>query len=224
MQPFFGILRTSVIGLIVFGVLIFVPAGTLAYWQGWAFMAVFSLSTNIIGVYLALNDPALLERRKKVGPAAETRPVQKIIIALSFAVFIALLIVSGLDHRFGWSQVPLWVSVLGNALVALGLMIDLRVFRENSYGGSTIDRTEGQKVITTGPYSLVRHPMYVGVVIMALGVPLALGSWWGLVLVLASVALLILRILDEERMLRDQLEGYEAYARDVRYRLVPGLW
>jgi protein-S-isoprenylcysteine O-methyltransferase Ste14 len=92
------------------------------------------------------------------------------------------------------------------------------------YGGSTIERTEGQKVITTGPYALVRHPMYVGVVIMALGIPLALGSWWGLILVLASLALLVLRILDEERMLRDQLEGYEAYARDVRYRLVPGLW
>jgi protein-S-isoprenylcysteine O-methyltransferase Ste14 len=103
-------------------------------------------------------------------------------------------------------------------------MIDLRVFRENSYGGSTIERTEGQTVITTGPYALVRHAMYVGVVIMALGVPLALGSLWGLILVLASVALLVLRILDEERMLRDQLEGYEAYARRVRYRLVPGLW
>lgn len=224
MQLFIRMLRTIIIGLIVFGILIFVPAGTIAYWQGWAFIAVFSVSTNIIGVYLALNDPVLLERRKKVGPAAETRPAQKIIIALSFAIFVVLLIVSALDYRFGRSQVPFWVSVLGNALVALGLMIDLRVFRANSYGGSTVEKMEGQKVITTGPYALVRHPMYVGVVIMALGVPLALGSWWGLILVLASVALLVLRILDEERMLRDQLEGYEAYARDVRYRLVPGLW
>jgi protein-S-isoprenylcysteine O-methyltransferase Ste14 len=224
MQLFIGMLRTAIIGLIVFGALIFVPAGTLAYWRGWAFIAVFAISTNIIGVYLTLNDPVLLERRKKVGPSSETRPVQKIIITLSFAAFIMLLIVSGLDHRFGWSQVPVWVSVLGNALVALGLMIDLRVFRENSYGGSTIEMTKGQTVITSGPYALVRHPMYVGVVIMVLGVPLALGSWWGLVLVLASLVLLVLRILDEERMLRDQLEGYAAYARAVRYRLVPGLW
>lgn len=224
MQLFIRMLRTIIIGLIVFGVLIFVPAGTLAYWQGWAFIAVFSLSTNIIGIYLALNDPVLLERRKKVGPAAETRPAQKIIIALSFAVFIVLLVVAGLDHRYGWSQVPVWVSVLGNALVALGLMIDLGVFRENSYGGSTIEKTEDQKVISSGPYAIVRHPMYVGVVIMALGVPLALGSWWGLILVLASLALLVLRILDEEKMLRAELEGYEAYARNVRYRLVPGLW
>ena len=224
MRLFIGMLRTSVIGLVVFGILIFVPAGSLAYWQGWAFIAVFSLSTNIIGVYLALNDPVLLERRKKVGPAAETRPAQKIIMTLSFAAFVMLLVVSALDHRFGWSQVPVWVSVLGNALVALGLMIDLRVFRENSYGGSTIERMEGQKVITTGPYALMRHPMYVGVLIMALGVPLALGSWWGLVFVVATIPLLMLRILDEEKMLRDQLEGYESYSRNVRYRLVPGLW
>ena len=196
----------------------------LAYWQGWAFIAVFAISTNIIGVYLARNDPVLLERRRKVGPSAETRPAQKIIIALSFAVFIALLVVSALDYRFGWSEVPVWVSLLGNALVALGLMVDLRVFRENSYGGSTIEMTEGQRVITTGPYALVRHPMYVGVLIMALGVPLALGSWWGLILVLATVPLLVLRIFDEERMLRSQLEGYEAYTRHVRYRLVPALW
>ena len=224
MQLLIGMLRTVVIGLIVLGVLIFVPAGTLAYWQGWAFIAVFAISTNIIGVYLTRHDPALLERRKKVGPSAETRPAQKIIIALSFAVFIALLVVSPLDHRFGGSHVPVWLSVLGNALVALGLMIDLRVFRENSYGGSTIEMTEGQRVIATGPYALVRHPMYVGVLIMALAVPLALGSWWGLILALATVPLLMLRIFDEERMLRDQLEGYEAYARAVRYRLVPGLW
>jgi len=224
MQFFIGMLRTVIIGLIVLGVLIFVPAGTLAYWQGWAFIAVFAISTNIIGVYLARNDPVLLERRRKVGPSAETRPAQKIIIALSFAVFIALLVVSALDYRFGWSEVPVWVSLLGNALVALGLMVDLRVFRENSYGGSTIEMTEGQRVITTGPYALVRHPMYVGVLIMALGVPLALGSWWGLILVLVTVPLLVLRIFDEERMLRSQLEGYEAYARRVRYRLVPGLW
>jgi protein-S-isoprenylcysteine O-methyltransferase Ste14 len=224
MQLFMRTLKTTIIGLVVFAILIFAPAGTFAYWQGWAFIAVFGLSTTIIGVYLALKDPALLERRVKVGPAAETRPAQKIIISLSFAVFFMLMVVSVLDHRFGWSHVPVWASVLGNVLVALGLMIDLRVFRENSYGASTIERMEGQKVITTGPYALVRHPMYVGVLIMVLGVPLALGSWWGLLIVLAAIPILLLRIIDEETMLRDQLDGYEAYARDVRYRLVPGFW
>jgi protein-S-isoprenylcysteine O-methyltransferase Ste14 len=224
MQLFMRTLRTTIIGLLVFGALIFLPAGTMAYWQGWAFIAVFSVSTIVIGIYLALNDPALLERRVRAGPAAETRPLQKIIITLSFAIFLLLMVVSVLDYRFGWSHVPAWVSGLGDALVALGLAIDLRVFRENSYGASTIQRMEGQEVITTGPYALVRHPMYVGVLIMVIGVPLALGSWWGLLVVLASIAILVLRILDEEKMLRGQLEGYDAYARGVRYRLVPGLW
>ena len=153
---------TAIIGLIVLCIIIFLPAGTLAYWQGWAFIAVFSISTNIIGVYLALKDPALLERRVKAGPGAETRPVQKALIALAFAGALALLVVSVLDHRFGWSFVPAWLSVLGDVLVVAGLMIDLLVFRENSYGASTIEKMEGQKVISSGPYALVRHPMYVG--------------------------------------------------------------
>jgi protein-S-isoprenylcysteine O-methyltransferase Ste14 len=217
-------LSTTIIGLLVLGIVIFIPAGTIAYWQGWAFIAVFSVSTTIIGIYLALKDPALLARRIRAGPAAETRPMQKIIITLVFAVFMLLLVVSALDHRFGWSLVPAWVSVLGNALVAIGLAIDLRVFRENSYGASTIQTMEGQKVITTGPYAIVRHPMYVGALIMLVGVPPALGSWWGLPIALVSMPLLVLRILDEETMLREQLEGYQAYARSVRYRLAPGLW
>ena len=215
---------TAVVGLVVLGIIIFVPAGTLAYWQGWAFIAVFSISTNVIGVYLALKDPALLERRMRAGPGAETRPLQKALIALAFAGALALLVVSVLDHRFGWSFVPAWVSVLGNVLVAAGLMIDLLVFRENSYGASTIEKMEGQKVISTGPYALVRHPMYVGVLVMVIGVPLALGSWWGLAFLLLNVPILVLRILDEEVMLRQELDGYTDYMRTVRYRLVPGLW
>jgi protein-S-isoprenylcysteine O-methyltransferase Ste14 len=215
---------TAVVGLIVLVIIIFVPAGTLAYWQGWAFIAVFTISTNIIGVYLALKDPALLERRVRAGPGAETRPVQRALIAVAFAGALALVVVSVLDHRFGWSFVPAWVSVLGAVLVAAGLMIDLLVFRENSYGASTIETMEGQKVISTGPYALVRHPMYVGVLVMVIGVPLALGSWWGLAFLLLNVPILVLRILDEETMLRQELDGYADYMRTVRYRLVPGLW
>jgi protein-S-isoprenylcysteine O-methyltransferase Ste14 len=215
---------TAVLGLIVLCIMIFVPAGTLAYWQGWAFIAVFTISTNIIGVYLALKDPALLERRMRAGPGAETRPLQKALIALAFAGALALVVVSVLDYRFGWSFVPAWVSVLGDVLVAAGLMIDLLVFRENSYGASTIETMEGQRVISTGPYALVRHPMYVGVLVMVVGVPLALGSWWGLVFLLLNVPILVLRILDEETMLRQELHGYTDYMRTVRYRLVPGLW
>lgn len=224
MELFMRTLKAVVIGLIALAVLIFLPTGTLAYWQGWAFIVVFSLSTNAIGVYLALTDPALLERRMKAGPAAETRPAQKIIITLAFIVLCLMPVISAFDHRFGWSQVPAWLSVLGNALVALGLMIDLRVFRENTYGASTIETMEGQTVISTGPYALVRHPMYLGALVMVFGTPLALGSWWGLLLAACTLPILMLRIRDEETMLRGELEGYEAYARDVRYRLVPGIW
>jgi len=217
-------LRSAIGGLVVFGILIFGPAGTLSYWQGWAFILVFSICTNIIGLYLAFTDPALLERRMKVGPGAEQRPAQKVIISLAFLAFGALLVVSALDHRLGWSTVPASVSIVGDILVALGLFIDLRVFRENSFGASTIERTAGQTVISTGPYALVRHPMYVGVLVMVLGVPLALGSYWGLVFMAVNVPILMLRIQDEEAMLTQELEGYVDYTRHVPYRLLPGLW
>jgi protein-S-isoprenylcysteine O-methyltransferase Ste14 len=204
--------------------LVFVPAGTLAYWQGWVFVAVFAVTTNAIGLWLAMNDPALLERRLNVGPQAEKRLVQKVLISIAFVVFFALPALSALDHRLGWSEIPAWLSLLGDALVALGLLIDLAVFRENSFGGSTVEKMEGQRVVATGPYALVRHPMYVGVLVMLAGVPPALGSYWGLLLVMAAVPILALRIRDEEAMLHRELDGYDAYARTVRWRLMPGAW
>jgi protein-S-isoprenylcysteine O-methyltransferase Ste14 len=216
--------RAAVLGVLILGTLVFLPAGTLAWWQGWAFIVVFTVSCDIMGIWLAINDPALLARRQKVGPGAETRPVQKVLMALAIGGMIGLVIISAIDHRFGWSRVPAWVSVLGNVLVALGLMIDLRVFRENSYGAATIEMMEGQKVISSGPYALVRHPMYAGVVILVIGVPLALGSLWGLLFLLINVPVLVLRILDEEAMLASDLDGYIAYMRRVPYRLVPGVW
>jgi len=216
--------KAATLGLLVLGLIVFVSAGTLAYWQGWAFIVVFTVSTNIIGIYLALNNPALLERRIKAGPAAETRLVQKVLISLVFVSMVALVIVSVLDHRFGWSHVPASIAVFGDVLVVLGLMIDLWVFRENSYGASTIKTMPGQKVISSGPYALVRHPMYVGVLILVIGVPLALGSYWGLLFMLLNVPVLVLRILDEEKMLAAELDGYVAYMRTVRYRLVHGVW
>ncbi len=217
-------LRTFLIGFIVLGALLFLPASTLNYWQAWVFILVFAISTNMIGVYLALKDPALLERRKKFGPGQEQSPAQKIIISLAVLSFLGLFVFCALDHRFGWSPVPAIVSVLGDVLVALGLFIDLLVFRENSYGGSTIETVEGQKVISTGPYALMRHPMYVGVLIMVIGVPLALDSWWGLAILLISIPVLMWRILDEEQLLKKDLPGYLEYTQKVHYRLVPYLW
>lgn len=217
-------LRTSLVGAIVLGALLFLPAGTLNYWQAWVFIGVFASSTSAIGIYLFINDPALLERRMQVGPAAEPRPSQKIIMSLTMLGVVAMLVVSALDYRFGWSSVPWYISLVGDALVALGLFVNLLVFRENSYGASNIRIMEGQTVISTGPYALVRHPMYAGVLITVIGVPLALGSWWGLAVLALIVPVLIWRILDEEKLLKEELPGYTEYAQKVRYRLVPHVW
>jgi protein-S-isoprenylcysteine O-methyltransferase Ste14 len=217
-------IRTFLIGAIVLGILLFLPAWTLNYWQAWVFIVVFGIATNAIGVYLSLKDPELLERRKKVGPAAETRMAQKIIISIGFLSLIGVIVFSALDYRFGWSPVPAYVALLGDLLVALGLFVNLLVFRENSYGGSSIETVNDQKVISTGLYARVRHPMYVGVLIMVIGIPLALGSWWGLAVLALTLPVLIWRILDEEKLLKKDLPGYREYAQKVRYRLVPYLW
>ncbi len=217
-------IRTFILGGIILGLLLFLPAWTFNYWQAWVFIVVFTVSSNAIGVYLSLKDPELLERRMQVGPAAEQRMSQKIIMSLTLIGFLGLMVFSAFDYRFGWSQMPAYVSVIGDVLVALGFFIDFLVFKENSYGAANIQTFEGQKVITTGPYALVRHPMYSGVVVMTIGVPLALGSWWGLVVVALIMPVLIWRILDEEQFLKQDLPGYRAYAQQVRYRLVPYLW
>jgi protein-S-isoprenylcysteine O-methyltransferase Ste14 len=217
-------LRTFLIGAVMLGVLLFLPAWTLNYWQAWVFILVFATSSNAIGVYLSLKDPALLERRKKFGPAQETSPAQKIIMLLTLVGVVAMLVFPALDHRFGWSPTPAIVSVIGNLLIVLSFGMFYVVFKENSFGGSTIEVVDGQKVITTGPYALVRHPMYSGVLVMLTGVPLALGSWLGLLVVALTLPALIWRILDEEKLLKKDLPGYKEYLEKVRYRLVPYLW
>jgi protein-S-isoprenylcysteine O-methyltransferase Ste14 len=216
--------RTTLIGFVVLAALLFVPAGTLDYWQAWLFILVFSASTTVIGLYLALKDPALLARRMQVGPGAEQGTAQKIIISLSFLGLVGVMVFSALDHRFKWSPVPAPVSLVGDALVALGLFIDLLVFRENTYGASNIRVEQGQAVISSGPYAIARHPMYAGVLIMVVGIPLALGSWLGLLVLLLTTPVLVWRILDEEKLLKKDLPGYTAYMREVRYRLVPRVW
>lgn len=216
--------RTFLIGAIALGVLLFLPAWTFAYWQAWLFIVVFLISVNVIGIYLTLKDPVLLERRKKVGPGVEQSMTQKIIMFLAIFSSLAILVFCAFDHRFAWSPVPSSISVLGDVLVALGLLINLIVFRENSFGGSTIEIVEGQKVISTGPYARIRHPMYMGVLVMILGIPLALGSWWGLAILAITTPVLMVRILDEEKLLSNDLPGYRAYTQKVRYRLVPYLW
>jgi protein-S-isoprenylcysteine O-methyltransferase Ste14 len=210
--------------LVVLAVALFLPAGTLAYWQAWVFLAVFGLSVLAITLYLLRRDPQLLERRTSAGPIAEKQQRQKLIQSLASLAFVALFVVCAADHRLGWSAVPLAVVVLGDVLVALGLLAVFLVFKENTFTSATIEVGTEQLVISTGPYALVRHPMYAGALVMLLGVPLALGSWWGLLLVVAMAAVIIWRLLDEEKYLAKNLPGYPEYQRQVRYRLLPLVW
>jgi protein-S-isoprenylcysteine O-methyltransferase Ste14 len=212
------------IGLVVFGLLVFWPAGTFDYWRGWAFIAVFALATLIPSMYLAATNPAALKRRMQAGPTAETRMVQKLVMSVGFLSFAAMMVVSALDHRFGWSEVPGAVSLAGDVLVALGLGLAMLVVIQNSYAAANITVEADQQLVSTGLYGLVRHPMYVGNLIMMAGIPLALGSYWGLLIIIPGVIVLALRILDEEKLLEHQLAGYSDYEQKVHYRLVPGVW
>ncbi len=217
-------LTTFFIGLLILGALLFLPAWTLNYWQAWLFIFVFLISVNAIGLYLAIKDPVLLERRKKFGPAQEQSPTQKIAISMGILTILSMFVFCALSHRFNGSPVPAVVSLIGDGLVALGLYINLIVFKANSYGGSTIETVEEQRVITTGPYALIRHPMYAGVLVMLTGIPLALDAWWGLAALAIGIPALIGRILDEEKFLKQNLHGYEEYSRQVRHRLIPYIW
>jgi protein-S-isoprenylcysteine O-methyltransferase Ste14 len=217
-------MASSVFGLVFFGVLLFLPAGSLNYWQAWLFIAVFAVVTTIPSIYLAVNDPEALQRRMRAGPAAETRTAQRIATAGTILSVVAVLVVSALDHRFGWSQVPTAVILAGDVLVAVGLGIAMMVVIQNSYAASTVRVEAEQTVVTTGLYGLVRHPMYVGALIMMIGTPLALDSYWGLVTIVPALLALGYRISDEEKMLKDELVGYREYTQKVHYRLVPGVW
>lgn len=217
-------LISAVLGLAAFGLLLFLPAGTFHYWQAWVFLAVFALATWIPSVYLIRTNPAALDRRMRAGPLAETRTLQRIVVAVVFVCFPAMFVVSALDHRFGWSPVPTTVCLIGDVLVAIGLGIAMLVVIQNGYAAANVTVEAGQTVVSTGLYGLVRHPMYHGTVILMLGVPLALGSYWGLVFVIPGLIVLVVRILDEEKMLTAELAGYADYTRRVRYRLVPLLW
>jgi protein-S-isoprenylcysteine O-methyltransferase Ste14 len=222
-----GIVST-LIGAVLLAAVLFGGAGTFAYWQGWLFFVVFEACSIGTGIYFAIHDPKLIERRMSVGPTAEKETSQKIIMLLAFIGFIALIVVPAFDRRLGWSAMPasvaVSVAILGNVLVTLGFAICFRVFQVNSYGGSTVQVFEGQKVVSTGPYALVRHPMYSGAAIMVLGTPLALGSLWGLLIAVLILPVLAWRLIDEEQFLAKNLPGYADYMRNVPYRLVPEVW
>ncbi|MCP9270865.1 methyltransferase family protein [Mycolicibacterium arenosum] len=210
--------------VLFFGVLLFWPAGTFDYWQAWAFIAVFVVSTMGPTVHLAVRHPDAFQRRLRSGPMAETRAVQKLINIGILVAVVAVSVVSALDHRFGWSAVPTPVVIGGDVLVAAGIVLAYLVIAQNNYAAATITVEAGQELVSTGLYGVVRHPMYVGALIMTAGTPPALGSYWGLVVVVPSVLVFVARILDEEKAMRDELAGYDDYMEQVHYRLVPGVW
>jgi protein-S-isoprenylcysteine O-methyltransferase Ste14 len=209
---------------LVMGLLLFVPAGTPRYWQAWVYLSIFTGASALTTLYLARRDPALLARRMSGGPTAEKRPAQKLIMLCTSIGFIALLVVPALDHRFAWSAVPLGGVVAGDVLVVVGFYLISLVYRENTFTSATIEVAENQKVISTGPYALVRHPMYASASLYLVGTPLALGSYWGLVPIAVTMPFLIWRLLDEERFLARDLPGYAEYQKRVRHRLVPFVW
>jgi protein-S-isoprenylcysteine O-methyltransferase Ste14 len=208
----------------VLAALVFLPAWTIRYWQGWVCLLMFFVCATGITLDLMKNDPKLLERRMSAGVSAEKEKSQKIIQFLSTAVFIALFVLPVLDHRFGWSSVPAYVAVAGDALIALGFLVVFQVFKVNTFTSGIIEVAAEQKVISTGPYGLVRHPMYFGALILLVGIPIALGSWWGVLLVVPMTVVLVWRLLDEEIFLAKNLPGYVEYRQKVRHRLVPFVW
>jgi len=210
--------------IIIMAAALFLPAWSITYWQAWAFLAVFFISVLFITVYLMRKDPSLLARRVAGGPAAEKETSQKIIQSLASVAFIALLVVPALDHRFAWSYVPPYIVVAGDVLVGFGLYIIFLVFKENSFTSATIEAMSGQQIVSTGPYAIVRHPMYAGAIIMLLGMPISLGSWWGLLAVIPMVVVIALRLVDEEKFMVQHFSEYSSYQQKVRWRLVPFVW
>ncbi len=218
------LVRSSVLGTLAMGALIFIPAGTVQYWQGWASLAVFIVCSGAYTAYLAKHDPALLKRRTEGGISHEKEFTQKIVMASLYAACIVLVVIPPLDFRFGWSSMPWPVSIVGDALVAFSFYVFYLVAKVNTYAAANIRVEEGQRVVSSGVYAVVRHPMYFAALFLFVGIPIALGSWWGLLLVPVFVAILVVRILNEEKLLVRDLPGYADYTHKVRYRLIPGIW
>jgi protein-S-isoprenylcysteine O-methyltransferase Ste14 len=209
---------------VIIGVFLFLPAWTLDYWQAWVYLFVFSGSCAIVTLYFLKHDTELIKRRVKAGPTAEKEKTQKVIQSLANVAFILGILLPGLDHRFQWSQVPVSLVLTSDVIVLLGFIAVFLVFKENTYTSAIVEVDPDQKVISTGPYRFVRHPMYAGALVMFLFTPVALGSFWGVLGAFPLIVLIIFRLLDEERFLAEHLSGYKEYCNTTRYRLIPRIW
>jgi protein-S-isoprenylcysteine O-methyltransferase Ste14 len=208
---------------VLIGLALFTSAGTIDYWQAWVYLGI-SAVLSVLLTLSVIRDPILLEGRTKGGPTSEKRPIQRVIVLCAGLSAVAAFIVPGLDRRFGWSSVPPWLSMVGDLLIIVSLWMVHRVFKENSFGSTTVEITSGQRVISTGPYAIVRHPMYASAAVYFIGMSLALGSYWALIASGLTILALVWRLFDEEEYLAQNLPGYAEYCARVRWHLIPGVF
>lgn len=214
-------LSRYLMALFALAAMFFIPAGTLNYWEAWLYLGILFIPMAFVMVYLIRYDPELLERRMRFR---EREKAQKRVIGFSWIFFLLAFLIPGFDERFGWSYVPVWVVLVAALVVLLGYGMVFWVFRENRYASRVVEVAKGQQVIDSGPYAIVRHPMYIGSILLYVFSPLVLGSWWGMIPAAMIIPILVVRLRNEEAVLAKDLPGYEAYRGKVRYRLVPGVW
>lgn len=221
MKLLINALTKFVFGIFLVGTVIFLPAGTLAYPNGWLFMALLFVPILIFGIFMFLKSPDLLRRRLD---GKEKEKTQKGVVGLSALMFLGGFIVAGLDFRFGWSNFPSWVVILASVVLLISYALYVEVMRENAYLSRTVKVEEGQRVVSTGLYGIVRHPMYAVTLWLFLAIPLVLGSWWSFLCFLHYPIIIVVRLLNEEKLLEKELDGYAEYKNKVKYRLIPFIW
>ena len=215
------VLIRTLLFIVIMVAVFFWPAGTFAFWEAWVYLGVVLVAMICFLIYFLKNDPELLERRMRTK---EKETEQKLIIGIMTVCFLFIFLLPGFDKRFGWSDVPVLISIAAIIVVLLGYGFVFLVLRENSYASRIIEVEKDQKVISSGPYAIVRHPMYLGVLLMLLFTPLALGSYWAIIPAVLIIPVLVARIFNEEKILERDLEGYWEYMQNIKYRLIPGLW
>ena len=221
MKLLIGALTKFIMGILMVGALVFLPAWDIKFANGWLFMGLLFIPMLIVGVVMLIKSPALLKKRLD---AKETQNTQKGVVAFSGIIFIAGFVVAGLDHRFGWSRVPLWAVISASVVLLVSYALYAEVMRENAYLSRTIKVEENQQIVDTGLYGTVRHPMYAATIWLFLSIPVVLGSWWSLLCFLPYVGIIAVRIIGEEKLLDSELVGYAEYKKKVKYRLIPFIW
>ena len=221
MRLFIKTLLAFMLGILVIGMMLFLPAGTLAYRGAWLFIVLLFVPILVVGIVLFIKNPELLRKRLEMK---EREKEQKSVVALSGLLLVGSFIVAGLDYRFGWSNIPNAVVAIASMVLLIGYALYAEVLRENTYLSRVVEIQEDQRVIDTGLYGIVRHPMYLAVTLLYLTIPLVLGSWWALLVISPCILLLAVRIKNEEQVLHQGLSGYTDYTKRVRYRMVPWVW